>query len=167
MSDLLKRMLVKKAEAEREALLKGIMARYTALYVGGPSHPISRRPGDNMPGWPLTFGHTSSFKDHISGVLDRGTQYHNQGILFRLWHLKDEAKAVDELIRGFFNHNFEHLKKEWWEAGPVIDLNILMLDLHGLLARHSIVSMDDIEVQNHWARVALTVRGGKIAEHVA
>lgn len=161
MSDLFNRLIAKKAEAEQKALLQSIMARYAALYVGGPAHPVSRRPGDNMLGWPLTFGQTTSWKDHITGVLDRGTHYHDQGVIFRLWHERAHTPKLLRLVRGYFDDRFEHLKKEWWEAGPHIDLPMLMFEFQILAQQSGITVYDDDEVQSHWARLALQRYGRK------
>jgi hypothetical protein len=166
MSDLFQRLIAKKAEAEQKALIQSIMSRYTAIYIGGTMHPVPRSIGDNMLGWPLTFGHTQSWKDHITGGIDRGAPYHWQGVLFRLWHLRTDAKEVDRLVLGYFHSNYEHLKKEWWEAGPSVDIPMLMADLMALLFDNGVMVMDDERVQIHWAEVAVKVRGGKIGKAI-
>lgn len=106
---------------------------YAAVYVAGPAHPVPRKMGDNMGGWPIRVGVTQSWDDTITNTLDTGAALWWQGCLFRVWTAsREHALRLEGAIAMYVAERSEALRKAWLDLGPDLDLTLFEWEVHSV-----------------------------------
>lgn len=140
-------------EAIKTAFRQG---RFVAIYLAGPADLVPRKMGDNYGARPVKIGHTSSYKDSISDVLDGASPFWEQRMFLRVWVSgKENAKTLEGHLRGRWEgfSAISKLRKSWIDMGPDFDETLCELEIRGAAAVLGIKCWSDHELTLHLGEI--------------